>query len=265
MQNRYPEDVVAISLNLDHEEGEEPTPELRDEVQAKLTELKITATNVMSVATFDAALEHFDLFSLPAAIVFDRDGKALKVFEGDLSYDAQIFPLLEEVIGPGETDPDNDSEDNVGVNIRDWDEFEAWVTGQRGKVVVVDVWSTFCGPCLEEFPHFVELHNRLGDRVVCASLNLDYYGAGDSPAEIQPRVLAFLTKQKATSTNFLSSTADEVVLDKLGFAALPVTLVYSQSGELKAFSNDDARFGPAGFSYEKHINPYVEQTLQSAE
>ena len=39
-------------------------------------------------------------------------------------------------------------------NIKEWD----------GKVVLVNFWATWCAPCLEEIPYFVELQDEYGEQ-----------------------------------------------------------------------------------------------------
>lgn len=101
MQKDYPDDVVSIALNVDHnEEDTAPTDELQQEVLAILTERNMETTNVICSTPFDTMLDKYELFSLPAAIVFDRDGKKLEVFEGDLNYEKQVFPLIKQQLSP---------------------------------------------------------------------------------------------------------------------------------------------------------------------
>ena len=38
------------------------------------------------------------------------------------------------------------------------------LSSYRGKVVLLDFWATWCVPCREETPHFVELQKKYGDR-----------------------------------------------------------------------------------------------------
>src|SRR5688572_30460688 len=67
---------------------------------------------------------------------------------------------------------------DVAVKILSLDDFHALVAGHKGKVVVVDCWSTSCPTCMEKFPSFVELHNKYKGEVACVSLSLDNQGLG---------------------------------------------------------------------------------------
>ena len=52
----------------------------------------------------------------------------------------------------------------------------------RGKVVLLDFWATWCVPCREETPHFVELQKKYGDR----GLQIIGVSMDDSPDPVHP-------------------------------------------------------------------------------
>ena len=48
------------------------------------------------------------------------------------------------------------------------------LTDYKGKVLVVNVWATWCGPCRIEIPHFVKLQDELKDKgFEIVGLNVD--------------------------------------------------------------------------------------------
>tara|TARA_R110002096_G_scaffold80612_6_gene188759 strand:- start:1488 stop:1991 length:504 start_codon:yes stop_codon:yes gene_type:complete len=52
---------------------------------------------------------------------------------------------------------------------------DAW----RGKIVLLNIWATWCGPCREEMPTLDRLQARLGsDRFEVVALSIDRAGVG---------------------------------------------------------------------------------------
>jgi thiol:disulfide interchange protein len=47
---------------------------------------------------FDSVLDRHELFSLPAALIYDADGKLHKKLEGAVSYEKQVQPLIAEML-----------------------------------------------------------------------------------------------------------------------------------------------------------------------
>src|SRR2546423_874004 len=90
------------------------------------------------------------------------------------------------------------------------------VQARKGSVVVVDFWATWCGPCVERFPHLVALHKKYADHgLVCVSASID-------KAEKRDDVRQFLARHGATFPNYLlTDTRDpdarRVLADRFGF------------------------------------------------
>jgi hypothetical protein len=116
---------------------------------------------------------------------------------------------------------------------------------------------------VRELPQLVQLHQQHQGDVLGITYNMDYIGTADEPPEsFREDVLKILEPRKATTINVISTDADTVITEKLGFAAVPAVLVYDKKGELrKQFDNDDGEFGDEGFNYENHIVPLVKELL----
>ena len=138
----------------------------------------------------------------------------------------------------------------------------AEVARQRGKVVVLDCWSTSCPPCVREFPRLVDLQNRHGDQIACLSLSLDYEGI-DRPEDLLPPVRTFLEKvQAGRLVNMLASEESDSLYPKLGIDSVPAVFVYGRDGTLlQRFDEDDStkRLGRP-FTYDD-VETVVKQAL----
>jgi len=131
------------------------------------------------------------------------------------------------------------AEGKVTLDPRDFQGFQELVASKRGKIVVVDAWSTYCEPCVREFPGLVALHKKYGaERLACISLCANYAGLGKVTDEMR-EPLEFLTRQGATFDNVMSSEADEDLYRKLKISTVPAIFVYDREGKLlKTFEGE---------------------------
>ena len=147
---------------------------------------------------------------------------------------------------------------DVTLEVVSWDQVQAAVAGHHGKIVVLDLWSTYCPPCMKELPGLVQLQ-RERDDVVCISLCCNYSGVGEPAEEAEP-ALTFLKSVNATLENYLCSDVDQELYQQLDIATVPVVYVYDRNGQLsKRFDNESDEYGDEGFTYAGQIVPYISE------
>ncbi len=144
----------------------------------------------------------------------------------------------------------------------DWDQTLAIVAANPGKVVVLDLWATYCAPCRKELPGLVALQQKFPDQVVCVSVSLDFDGDRDYPVEAaEVDIRPVLASVKADSIrNVLLTTPATDVYENLKLSSIPAVYVYDQTGQQAATFPQDRKVS-AEVTYEGNVSPFVEKLL----
>ena len=93
----------------------------------------------------------------------------------------------------------------------------------RGRVVVINLWATYCGPCIEELPYFMELKDKYKEDVAILAVH-PYLTTEDVGAYV---------KEKGWDLQFTIDDENESIFKLVnGGTALPQTIVLNRKGEV---------------------------------
>ncbi|MBR2707186.1 MAG: redoxin family protein [Mogibacterium sp.] len=104
----------------------------------------------------------------------------------------------------------------------------------RGRVVFINLWATYCGPCVEELPYFNDLAGEHPDDVTVLAVH-NPMSKDDIPA--------YLADKGWDDLRFALDTKDKLVWNTVGGgAAMPQTIVLDRNG--KVIYNQAGRVTP---------------------
>ncbi len=145
--------------------------------------------------------------------------------------------------------------ENVSLESADEQAIREIMKNNSKKVRLVNIWATWCGPCIVEFPELITANRMYRGRefeLVTISADLP---------EKREEALAFLKKQQASSKNYIFSGSSKYKLadavDKEWQGALPYTvliepggkIIYRVTGELSSLELKQAIVGRLGRYY----------------
>jgi thiol-disulfide isomerase/thioredoxin len=105
----------------------------------------------------------------------------------------------------------------------------------RGRVVLLDFWATWCGPCISTFPRLRDWHKKYGENGFVIVGVTKFYGNADGKPMTRLQELDFLNefkkKHKLPYTFAIAEPGEDSM--KYGINALPTTMLLDRSGVVR--------------------------------
>lgn len=119
------------------------------------------------------------------------------------------------------------------------------LSDQKGKVVLMNIWATWCPPCREETPDLVDLYEKYEDEgYVTLGVSIDEQG--------ESVVRPFMEEFNVTYPMYIDT--DGTVMEKYGpTMGIPTTYIIGQEGKLRYFA--------VGAVTNKELEPRIKELL----
>lgn len=134
------------------------------------------------------------------------------------------------------------------ISIGQWiDQQPVTLESLRGKVVLLDFWATWCGPCRVTIPKLNALHRKYKDRGLVILGLTEYYGHGEGRTLTPAEELAFLRRfKKDLSMAYGVGVADhEENGEAYGVVSIPTAVLIDRRGRVRFItigaSDEEAR------------------------
>jgi thiol-disulfide isomerase/thioredoxin len=99
---------------------------------------------------------------------------------------------------------------------------EIKLSDHKGKIVIIDFWATWCGPCRRGIPDLVDIQKKYEKDLVIIGISLD--------TETKPDVIPFMKQYKINYP--IAYGTMEVVTAYGNIQAIPTSFIIDQSGKI---------------------------------
>lgn len=112
------------------------------------------------------------------------------------------------------------------------DGLRAELEARRGQVVVLNMWATWCGPCVEEFPDLITFaHEATPEEVAVIAISSDF------PEDLESQVIPFLNETNPPFPVFLQDEHEDIFIpavDPEWTGTYPHTVVFDRAGNISS-------------------------------
>lgn len=125
------------------------------------------------------------------------------------------------------------------------------IAKQKGKLIVIDFWATWCAPCRAELPYLKKLLQEYSeDEIVFINISLDI--------ETQPWKKDLISRNETTNHYLMVNQDKSSFMKQFGINAIPRYLILNQAGQVV----DSEAPNPSDPKLKGLINKYLENTLK---
>jgi thiol-disulfide isomerase/thioredoxin len=115
---------------------------------------------------------------------------------------------------------------NLSFTLKNHQGQDVALSSFKGKVLLIDFWATWCGPCKVEIPHFIEFQEQYGkDGLQIVGISVD-----DTADKVAP----YIAEMKMNYPVLLGLDRDDVLEAYGPLLGIPVTVVVSREGKICA-------------------------------